>query len=194
LEEFFAFDHQLKDDRKVAISSLAGDFGLYPNFQPKKLWISHYLAFQFICNPLCFLHEHECDEMEQQGSSSTSCVSLLFLSLILMSLMTRSMATQHLQIQDDDEDNERRRGRVGEDVEVKGSQLMFWISATNGSDGNPGSFEEPFLSLQRAQTEVRTIAASNPLQNVVVFLTPGTYYINNTITFTQLDSTLGGVT
>lgn len=63
--------------------------------------------------------------------------------------------------------------------------------ATNGSDSNPGTLAQPFLTLAKAQTQVRTLlpSATGPIN---VWVRAGTYYLGNTLTFGPSDS--GSVT
>lgn len=56
----------------------------------------------------------------------------------------------------------------------------YYIAPT-GKDSNPGTLEEPFASLQRAQAAVRQKPGA-------VFLRGGTYYLPDTLVFTAQDS------
>jgi hypothetical protein len=53
--------------------------------------------------------------------------------------------------------------------------------APSGGDGNPGSLEKPFATLQRAQQAVRQ-------QPGTVWLRGGTYYLSEKLVFSAADS------
>lgn len=59
--------------------------------------------------------------------------------------------------------------------------------APSGSDSNPGSFDQPFQSITRAQAQVRK-SASLKKQPITVYLKEGTYYLNDPIVFSNEDS------
>ena len=63
-----------------------------------------------------------------------------------------------------------------------GAQLYV---ASNGNDTNPGTLEEPFATLQRAQQAARRAAGR---EAVAVFIRDGTYYLPETLVFTAADS------
>lgn len=66
--------------------------------------------------------------------------------------------------------------------------LAFWV-ATNGSDSNPGTEEEPFLTLQRAQEAVRALPSSAfKDQDVYVYIKEGTYRLSEPLVLTSEDS------
>src|SRR5580692_2270950 len=66
--------------------------------------------------------------------------------------------------------------------------LAFWV-ATDGSDSNPGTEEEPFLTLQRAQAAVRALPSSAfKDQDVYVYIEEGTYRLQEPLVFTAEDS------
>jgi len=58
----------------------------------------------------------------------------------------------------------------------------YYVSP-QGADNNPGTLEEPFLTLTRAQQ-----AACDTDEAVSVFLRGGTYYLPTTLVFTEADS------
>ena len=59
--------------------------------------------------------------------------------------------------------------------------------ATNGSDSNPGSLQQPFATLVRAQSAVRQ-ALTSDTGPVNVWLRGGTYYLSQTLSFDVADS------
>src|SRR5437667_8138259 len=59
--------------------------------------------------------------------------------------------------------------------------------APNGSDGNPGSLEKPFATLQRAQQAVRQQPAPL-LTKTGGWLRGGTYYLAEKLVFSSEDS------
>jgi hypothetical protein len=56
---------------------------------------------------------------------------------------------------------------------------------SNGNDTNPGTLDEPFATLQRAQQAARKVAGH---EAVTVFLRAGTYYLPTPLVFTAEDS------
>jgi hypothetical protein len=60
------------------------------------------------------------------------------------------------------------------------------VSVT-GSDANPGTADEPFATLHRAQAEVRRLNQLNRETNIVVQIHAGTYELANPLTFTAED-------
>ena len=65
------------------------------------------------------------------------------------------------------------------------AQAADFYVAVNGNDKNPGTFERPFATIFRAQKAVRQNKAQ---EKITVFLRGGTYYLTDTLTFTQEDS------
>lgn len=65
---------------------------------------------------------------------------------------------------------------------------IFFVSQ-NGNDGNPGTQEAPFLTLQRAQAAVRALPSSAfKNQDVYVLLREGTYRMQQPLVLTPEDS------
>jgi hypothetical protein len=60
-----------------------------------------------------------------------------------------------------------------------------YFVSLDGNDGNPGTLNAPFATLQRAQQAVRRSSRSRP---VTVFVRGGTYYLENPLTFAPEDS------
>jgi hypothetical protein len=63
--------------------------------------------------------------------------------------------------------------------------ISLYISASNGSDSNDGSFSRPFKTLQKAQKVVREIPKVQP---ITIYLRKGTYYLGQTFSLTPEDS------
>ena len=61
----------------------------------------------------------------------------------------------------------------------------------DGSDGNPGTFSEPFATLERARNEVRARVGSMT-DDITVYLQPGDYFLSETLRFESRDSGTGG--
>lgn len=66
----------------------------------------------------------------------------------------------------------------------------FYVSLS-GNDGNPGSIEQPFATLGRAQAAVRT-CNGDLSSNLLVHVEAGTYYLDRALNFTALDSGSNG--
>lgn len=62
----------------------------------------------------------------------------------------------------------------------------YYVSLS-GDDSNDGSESAPFLTLERAQQEVRKIN-KNMTGNIIVYLENGTYVLEDTLTFDERDS------
>jgi len=58
---------------------------------------------------------------------------------------------------------------------------------TIGNDRNKGTIESPFLTMERAKTEVRKIKQRNQ-KPINVYLRGGTYYLTETLVFGLEDS------
>jgi hypothetical protein len=61
-------------------------------------------------------------------------------------------------------------------------QTNLYLSVS-GDDSNPGTFDQPWASLEKSLAEARTIKGP-----VTIFLRTGTYYLNRTIVFAPEDS------
>jgi hypothetical protein len=62
----------------------------------------------------------------------------------------------------------------------------FYVSL-NGSDAAAGTLHAPFKSLERAQKAVRGVV-NTTYDDVRVYVAPGTYYLDEPLLFTDLDS------
>lgn len=69
-------------------------------------------------------------------------------------------------------------------------QATYYVSPT-GSDSNPGTEAQPFLTIGKAQIVVRTVNSAMT-GDIVVKLMGGTYTLASTLTFTSLDSGTNG--
>jgi len=49
--------------------------------------------------------------------------------------------------------------------------------STKGDDSNPGTFEAPFASIQKALEETRKRVGADSSEQVVINLRQGTYYV-----------------
>ncbi len=63
----------------------------------------------------------------------------------------------------------------------------FYVSP-DGSDHNPGTRSEPFLTIQRAQEAVRAELTRGTSGDITVWLADGTYYISSPLRFDANDS------
>src|SRR6267154_3483446 len=71
---------------------------------------------------------------------------------------------------------------------LTGGCVAFWIS-TDGNDANPGTEQEPFLTLQRARDAVRALPAlAFKDQDVYVYIKEGTYRLQKPLVLTSEDS------
>jgi hypothetical protein len=66
----------------------------------------------------------------------------------------------------------------------------FYVSL-NGSDTAAGTAHAPFKSFERAQKAVRG-AVNSTKDDVRVYIAPGTYYLDEPLLFTDLDSGKNG--
>ncbi len=66
----------------------------------------------------------------------------------------------------------------------------FYV-APDGNDANPGTLDQPFATVQRAQRAVRESIANGSARDVQVALRGGTYYLAEQLTFTELDTSPG---
>jgi hypothetical protein len=64
---------------------------------------------------------------------------------------------------------------------------MIYYVSPDGADENPGTLEQPFASLERAQAQVRT-SARRGKEPITVFLRGGTHYLAKPIQFLPADS------
>ncbi len=71
---------------------------------------------------------------------------------------------------------------------VNSQEIMaeYYVS-TQGSDTNDGSKDNPFLTIERAQQEVRKISG-NMTGDIIVCITEGTYVLENPLVFDERDS------
>ena len=72
-------------------------------------------------------------------------------------------------------------------LSISGSTVRAatYVVSPDGSDANPGTLEQPFATLQRAQQAVRQTRGRAP---VTVYLRKGTHYLSDTLVFTAADS------
>jgi hypothetical protein len=67
------------------------------------------------------------------------------------------------------------------------SESVFYV-APSGSDAGPGTFEQPFATLERARDEVRRLIAAGLKEDLTVFIRGGTYPLSRTVVFGLADS------
>jgi hypothetical protein len=84
----------------------------------------------------------------------------------------------------------RRRGRARVLSAPVGVAGDFFVSPT-GSDGNPGTFSQPFQTIGAAKTAVRA-QTSSMAADITVYLRGGRYALTATESFTASDSGLNG--
>ena len=75
-------------------------------------------------------------------------------------------------------------------VATNGSNTYFYV-APDGDDGNSGTLEKPFKTLDRSREAVRTIKwkqMSGQVRDIVVMLRGGRYYHTKPVLFTENDS------
>ncbi len=79
-------------------------------------------------------------------------------------------------------------------VIIKPENIMteYYVSLS-GNDNNDGSKESPFLTIKRAQEEVRK-NTKNMTGNIIVHIAEGTYVLDDTLTFDERDSASNGFT
>jgi hypothetical protein len=80
------------------------------------------------------------------------------------------------------------QNRISADSER--STHAFFVSPA-GSDSNPGSKEEPFMTIQRAQKAVRLQLSATKPEDITVWLADGTYFLSETLHFGPEDSGRG---
>ncbi|HHW48845.1 MAG TPA: DUF5018 domain-containing protein [Clostridiaceae bacterium] len=73
---------------------------------------------------------------------------------------------------------------------VNNIQAVYYVSP-DGNDNNPGTENEPFLTIEKAQETVRNIN-DNMTGDIIVYLRGGEYVIDDTIRFNQEDSGSNG--
>lgn len=67
-------------------------------------------------------------------------------------------------------------------------QITYYVSL-QGSDSWPGTLAQPFRTIEKARDTVRSLKNAGGLTSpVTVYIREGTYYLDQTITFTQDDS------
>ena len=66
-------------------------------------------------------------------------------------------------------------------IPIQGAEYYV---ATDGNDKNPGTFDKPFVSIERARDAVRALkkSRSHSAGGVTVYIRGGKYYITKTIT------------
>lgn len=77
-------------------------------------------------------------------------------------------------------------------VSAEETQTAYYVSP-DGSDGNPGTKEEPFQTITKAQQAVRTIN-KDMTGDIFVYLREGEYNLTDTLLFTPEDSGTNGHT
>ncbi|MDF2573068.1 MAG: right-handed parallel beta-helix repeat-containing protein [Sporomusa sp.] len=73
---------------------------------------------------------------------------------------------------------------------IENMYAQFFVSTT-GSDSNDGTYENPFLTIERAQQAVRQIN-KDMTGDIYVFIAPGNYYIHDQLNFDERDSGYNG--
>src|SRR5688572_12625862 len=73
---------------------------------------------------------------------------------------------------------------------LAGVQATYYVSPA-GSDANPGTFELPFATLEKARDVVRSIN-SNMTGDILIYLRAGTYQLTSTLTLLSADSGTNG--
>jgi hypothetical protein len=63
-----------------------------------------------------------------------------------------------------------------------------FVVAPNGNDNNPGTLEEPFATIHRAQAAVRSEIAQGLVNNVTVLIRGGEYLLEESLVFGPADS------
>ncbi len=67
-------------------------------------------------------------------------------------------------------------------------QTVHFYVSPRGSDDNPGTLEEPFLTLERARDAVRALKAESPDKPLTVLIRGGTYRLEQSVVFSGRDS------
>ena len=76
-------------------------------------------------------------------------------------------------------------------IVAQAGSAVFYV-APDGSDYAPGTLEKPFATIVRARDALRRLKDKD--RDITVYLRGGTYYISETIVFSNLDSALPGKT
>ncbi len=72
-------------------------------------------------------------------------------------------------------------------------ETMFYVSPS-GDDGNIGSIESPFATIEKAKLSIRTLSSEERQKNITVFLRGGTHIVSETVVFGLEDSGNEGTT
>ena len=67
-------------------------------------------------------------------------------------------------------------------------QHVDFYVASHGCDTNPGTQEQPFAAIERAQEAVRQLIKNNTSGNITVCVREGTYYLEAPLVFGPEDS------
>lgn len=78
----------------------------------------------------------------------------------------------------------------GTEYSLNRIQAQFFVSP-DGKDENKGSYDKPFATLQAARDAVRKIN-QDMTGDIYVFISEGKYYLDETITFNEIDSGTNG--
>ncbi len=84
-----------------------------------------------------------------------------------------------------------RDGDTMADVAAPARSAYYVAPAPIGNDGNPGTESQPFATITKARDVVRTVNR-NMMEDIVVNLRQGDYYLTDTIQFTEADSGTNG--
>lgn len=76
-------------------------------------------------------------------------------------------------------------------VDVHAAQNSYYVDPVNGSDDNQGSLTNPFKSIEKARDIVRTVNSSMT-GDIDVYLMPGDYFLDSTLSFDERDSGSNG--
>lgn len=68
-----------------------------------------------------------------------------------------------------------------------GAQSVNIYVSPSGSDGNTGTIQKPFATIDRAKKEVRKQKEKPNLKNIIVHLRGGKYFLSETLHFTEAD-------
>ncbi len=72
-------------------------------------------------------------------------------------------------------------------MQIHAAGLQYYVSP-EGDDLNPGTFEKPFATIQKARDELRSIGDDEKRDGVVVYLRGGEYAFDETLVFDMRDS------
>jgi hypothetical protein len=70
---------------------------------------------------------------------------------------------------------------------VSNAPVTYYV-AQNGDDDNPGTYEQPYFSIERAQDEIRKLKAEGLQNDITVKVRGGVYYLPNGLMFGAEDS------